>query len=589
MGNGVSQAVDKLFDERRDFIIIGLTGRTGAGCSTVAKILQTDDFKDLCLPKPKNCDFNSNEERKYKVIYNYCEKHWCKFKVIEMRSVITSFILEEDYDKFYGIVTANIEDKYKSTVCNILNEKVKKEYNNMHNKRIDIKTRVDENEDNLKDNDIYEFYFNTLPDFTNLLKNYFDSIDKNIYTKLYQLVANNIRTSGSAYEDKFIAENIWKLSQRTNALIKILRKRNKIEKGRVLVVIDSLRNPYESTFFKDRYSSFYLVSINVDQNSRESRLYNIGYTKDEINNIDKIEYPSKYKGEDKYKIFSNQNIQQCTELADIHIYNEQDDIDFNEIKQNDFVNLKKKIIKYITLIMHPGIITPTHIERTMQMAYNAKMSSGCISRQVGAVVTDNKFSIKSVGWNTVAEGQIPCNLRDLYDLVNGDDLEAFSKFELKNTDFTKCCSNELSRLDKEKLHGRLYPYCFKDIYSEMKKMKKKDGEKEIIEKNPVHTRSLHAEENAFLQVCKYGGISLEGGFLFTTASPCELCAKKAYQLGIEEIYYIDPYPGVSENHILECGVRRPKMILFDGVIGRAYTQLYMQIIPYKDEISYLLD
>ena len=42
MGNGVSQAVDKLFDERRDFIIIGLTGRTGAGCSTVAKILQTD-------------------------------------------------------------------------------------------------------------------------------------------------------------------------------------------------------------------------------------------------------------------------------------------------------------------------------------------------------------------------------------------------------------------------------------------------------------------------------------------------------------------------------------------------------------------
>lgn len=403
-------------------------------------------------------------------------------------------------------------------------------------------------------------------------------------------MGNNIRTSGSAYDDKFIAKNIWKLSQRTNSLIKILRKRNKVEKGRVLVVIDSLRNPYESTFFKDRYSSFYLVSINVDQDSRESRLYNIGYTKDEINTIDKIEYPSKYKGEDKYKIFSNQNIQQCTELADIHIYNEQDDIDFNKIKQNDFINLKKKIIKYITLMMHPGIITPTHIERTMQMAYNAKMSSGCISRQVGAVVTDNKFSIKSVGWNTVAEGQVPCNLRDINDLVSGDDVEAFSKFELKNSDMISYCRKKIQNIEDEKeikkLKGRVYPYCFKDIYSEMKA---KNSEGNIIEKNQVHTRSLHAEENAFLQICKYGGIGLEGGFLFTTASPCELCAKKAYQLGIEKIYYIDPYPGVSEDHILECGTRRPKMILFDGAIGRAYTQLYMQIIPYKDEISYLLD
>ena len=328
----------------------------------------------------------------------------------------------------------------------------------------------------------------------------------------------------------------------------------------------------------------------MDQDSRESRLYNIGYTKDEINTIDKIEYPSKYKGEDKYKIFSNQNIQQCTELADIHIYNEQDDIDFNKIKQNDFINLKKKIIKYITLMMHPGIITPTHIERTMQMAYNAKMSSGCISRQVGAVVTDNKFSIKSVGWNTVAEGQVPCNLRDINDLVSGDDVEAFSKFELKNSDMISYCRKKIQNIEDEKeikkLKGRVYPYCFKDIYSEMKA---KNSEGNIIEKNQVHTRSLHAEENAFLQICKYGGIGLEGGFLFTTASPCELCAKKAYQLGIEKIYYIDPYPGVSEDHILECGTRRPKMILFDGAIGRAYTQLYMQIIPYKDEISYLLD
>ena len=32
-------AVEKIFGERKDFIIIGLTGRTGCGCTTVANLL----------------------------------------------------------------------------------------------------------------------------------------------------------------------------------------------------------------------------------------------------------------------------------------------------------------------------------------------------------------------------------------------------------------------------------------------------------------------------------------------------------------------------------------------------------------------
>ena len=82
-------------------------------------------------------------------------------------------------------------------------------------------------------------------------------------------------------------------------------------------------------------------------------------------------------------------------------------------------------------------------------------------------------------------------------------------------------------------------YCFKDIYNGI-----------TGKPNQVHTRALHAEENAFLQIAKYGGAKIQGGKLFTTASPCELCSKKAYQLGIKEIYYIDPYPGIKSNHCI---------------------------------------
>ena len=42
-------SIRKLYDEKKDFIIIGLTGRTGSGCSTVAEILATKEYSDLKL------------------------------------------------------------------------------------------------------------------------------------------------------------------------------------------------------------------------------------------------------------------------------------------------------------------------------------------------------------------------------------------------------------------------------------------------------------------------------------------------------------------------------------------------------------
>lgn len=108
--------------------------------------------------------------------------------------------------------------------------------------------------------------------------------------------------------------------------------------------------------------------------------------------------------------------------------------------------------------------------------------------------------------------------------------------------------------------------------------------------NQVYTRALHAEENAFLQISKYGGTHVKNGNLFTTASPCELCAKKAYQLGIKHIYYINPYPGISQQHILSFGKENnPKMHLFYGAIGQTYLEFYEPRIAVKDELSLLTD
>ena len=260
-------------------------------------------------------------------------------------------------------------------------------------------------------------------------------------------------------------------------------------------------------------------------------------------------------------------------LSDIHINNPQ-------VSKDDLSTLKKQLVWYVSLIMQPGLVTPTAEERCMQVAYSAKLNSGCISRQVGATITDEYYSLKAIGWNNSAQGQPPCLLRNVFELINNEDPEAYSDYE-KNDEIFRSKLKEIYCKHEDGSDyscGKNVAFCFKTIKNKIDK-----------EKNQVHTRSLHAEENAFLQIVKYGGSGIKGGFLFTTASPCELCSKKAYQLGISKIYYIDPYAGIAKEHILNSGVNRPELILFHGAIGRAYNQLFEPILQYKDELAMIMD
>ena len=171
-------------------------------------------------------------------------------------------------------------------------------------------------------------------------------------------------------------------------------------------------------------------------------------------------------------------------------------------------------------------------------------------------------------------GQIPCNLRSRTELLAGTSNSAYSDFERSDNEYLGKFRTKSSAFRVILKHGRNDAYCFKSDYNEFKD-----------EKNQVHTRSLHAEENAFLQLTMSGASISKGAKLFTTASPCELCSKKAYQLGIETIIYIDPYPGIAVDHVLGIGANRPTLELFSGAIGRAFHKLYTPVVAYKDELN----
>ena len=410
----------------------------------------------------------------------------------------------------------------------------------------------------------YNFHFENLPKFTNTLKKKIQDILTNEFTSLFQKIGNNIRSTGNAFGSGSLDINKSDaLVAKMNKLIKLLRKKSEFDGTGCLVVLDALRNPFEVYYLRERYNSFYLFSINTSDDTRRKRLKYLGLKKPEIDSLDNKEYPKKLTGNDLY---ISQDIQKCIEISDIHINNPGSSVE----------NLQYQLLQYYSLIMKPGIITPSSSERVMQLAFSAKSNSGCISRQVGAAITDKNFSIKAIGWNNTPQFQVPCLLRNSRDLLGKKDEHAFSEYERQNENFRDVANTALSTNEVNNFHncGNNISYCFKDIQNSV------EGEK-----NQVHTRSLHAEENAFLQLSKYGNSGIESGILFTTASPCELCSKKAYQLGIRKIYYIDPYPGIATSHILNGGINNPELILFSGAIGGSYFKLYNPLLSYKDEIK----
>lgn len=443
-------------------------------------------------------------------------------------------------------------------------------------------------------------------------------------------------------------DHIYDLAKRINSFIKVLRhpisKKNHTE---VRVVIDSLKNFYEGLYLRSRYSAFYLISVTRDDDKRriglEKRLSldeikvtdfnerpNLARKEFEIfkdyivNTVDNIniftdvfrndhitsddikKYESDitlinnyFKGnknqgkcslsENTLKVCSEglkdeirvycytnklhqfflQDIESCIQDSDIFLAN-------NE-KTAGKENLKYSILKYVILMMHPGLVSPTPVEKCMQIAYTAKLNSGCISRQVGAVTTDSSYNILSIGWNDVPCGQVSCNRRNLMDISRYHDITAYSNYEkdkdssfrpyIDGFDFTD------NKLVNELLRGLPASYCFKDAYCEI-----------VGDKNQVHTRAMHGEEKALL-ICDQKAV--QNGYLFTTSSPCELCAKNAKEHRIKVIYYIEPYPGISQSHICDSGdiSNRAQYRLFEGAIGRAYTQLFTPVMPYKDELE----
>lgn len=492
----------------------------------------------------------------------------------------------------------------------------------------------------LSDLKAFLFCFGVLPALEERIKKKLaDEDDK--YPRTFQDFGNNIRATGSILgfsltpkDSGFNAKNLFSLPRRVNEFLKILRlycndlpSEHLKSQTPVFVVINNFKNIFEAYYFKRRYSAFYLLSVACDERlrqekfnkrenftitnlredlSRGKKLYKAAiksksFKQDLLNtaNEHKAELQTELAVSDGeiefiFEIFSQKNelrkeayaqniapfvlqdVVTCIENADIFVTRNYKEVGYPADFKHDH-QLIRQLSRVMALILHPGLLTPTKLERCMQIAMTAKLNSGCLSRQVGAVVTDSEYNILSLGWNDAPCGAESCIRRNFFDLARNDDPEAYSCFEREDRDFRRYIAEVNQALGPKKtaLKGLPMSFCFKDIYQDL-----------IRQRDQIYTRALHGEERA-LASC--GNERASGGYLFTTSSPCELCAKRAKEANIRKIYYIQQYPGISRTHVAEVGKKETQAEYepFVGAVGLAYIKLYTPLIPYKDELAAL--
>lgn len=562
--------IDEIYQElRENFIVIGLTGALGGGCTKTANILSEKMSKDAIINFSLSDDFHADslESYRFKKVMNFVkDKDWKSFYHIKVSNLLFCLFfnhdekyLQDDYDvkkwlKQDGMSLDQIRKLCKRICSMIINPR------NAHMENTERILTI-----------LLEELNGVIA--TQIIKN------GTSYTRVFQCIGSELRSKGLSsylastdiYKNK--VANVFSIADFVKKTIKRLRYEN-----HNFFVIDALRNVHEINYFKARYSNFYLFSINADEEIRKNRILSeFEFTIPEYEKIVKTE-------QDKEKNHS-QNINECLGNGDVFISN-----------NGDINSLKYQLIKYISLIRKPGLFTPSSDERNMQIALTARYNSGCISRQVGACVVGIDGYVLGIGWNDVQEGAIPCLYRSSQSLLmDNNGAPEFSQYEMTET-FKGYVRNDIGINNQA--------FCFKDIENkhnadEMIHILLLKEEANISEnlreklaskfKNPTRERALHAEENAFLQSSKIGGGALKGSILYTTASPCQLCAKKAMQLGVKRIVYIDAYPDISRQQTLESGAvaQYPAFDAFSGVAESAFMKLYKPLINIKDEIKEL--
>jgi deoxycytidylate deaminase len=301
-----------------------------------------------------------------------------------------------------------------------------------------------------------------------------------------------------------------------------------IDRPNAKILIDSIRNPAEIHFLRS-LPEFFLFGIYANKEVRWERVQlQPRYNKNQkIFDTD----DDRDKGED---FDFGQRVTDCFLNADIIINNEA------MIRNNNqnYHDMRQKLQEYTDLITGAVRRVPTEQEALMAIAFANSQRSNCLKRKVGAVIIDASGHILGSGYNEVPSYTKTC-LAEYGECYRGT--------------LRKNWANKVNSIVTDPGQRKELIGFFNDQFK-------------ILD----YCKSLHAEESAILAIAKNGSSALKGATLYTSTYPCNLCANKILEVGIQRIYYLEPYPMPEAKRILWSIKQSP----FEGVTYNGYFRIF---------------
>jgi deoxycytidylate deaminase len=330
--------------------------------------------------------------------------------------------------------------------------------------------------------------------------------------------------------------------------------------SRTCYVIDSIKNDEELDLFRLIYGNiFYFVGVFSNVEERAKNLTNSGMKTSDVHTL--------FDRDSGEELAHGQKVGDTFVKADF----------FLRINDSTSKSISAKIARFFDLIFNTDIITPTCDETAMYHAFAAASNSACLSRQVGASITNSKGEILSVGWNDVPKAG-----GGVYTFSNSDQLGDGDR-RCMNIQGGKCFNDSEKQIIRDALVEQL-------VQAGLVAEEKRESAIEVIRSSRIKeliefSRAVHAEMHAIIIGSQKAGHEVIGGKLYCTTYPCHNCARHIVASGIKEVYYIEPYrkslatklhyDSITENENEKD--EKLKVLMFDGVSPRRYLEFFTMV------------
>jgi deoxycytidylate deaminase len=366
-----------------------------------------------------------------------------------------------------------------------------------------------------------------------------------------------------------------------------LRSEDKDKQARVAYIFRSFKRPEEIRQAREVYGSlFYCLAIYADESDRLDRLAKECHARnEEESKIDERVFAQELIKRDRSEgISCGQNVRGAFTEADYFIRSDEDS------------DVRQAIQRLLKLIFDVPYIGPTRSEIAMMHARTAALRSVDLSRQVGAAIISRDDRLLTTGCNDVPKaggGQ-----------YSAEDIDDRRDFQLGFD-----TNDSLKREAVEELLERIYAHTKVEALRDAQRAYQSLGEAGCFADTRIDSliefgRVVHAENAAINSSCMET-ISIRDCDLYCTTFPCHMCTRAIINVGIRNVFYIEPYPKsmalalYSDSIVVDKKLsraeyidrlastevcdRRVHFIAFEGCAPRRYDDLFRYTHSRKDK------